>query len=224
MRPNSPRSHEPLIPTDRQVGGTLTGWNAGCSEMNGRLWRVGPAWGSLAPLTASAYDGITTVAVARSGSRHSLAQAPREAPGNRIFTPGADGMHNDGEGEPLLRPEAEVLLGRDVRQCWPTAGFVRFLQPQAADPGRRTRDRRPATARVRAALGLRSPNLVPTRYRGSLTAARPVDLAAAIAQTHRRDELTVALLVVRERSHSTTPFWPGNHCPYRTQAAATSWA
>jgi len=41
-----------------------------------------------------------------------------------------DETRNDGETERelLLRPEAEVLLGRDVRQCWLTAGFVRFLR------------------------------------------------------------------------------------------------
>ena len=49
--------------------------------------------------------------------------------------------------------------------------------------GGRTAER-PATARVRAALGLRLPNLVTTHDRGSLTAARPVDLAAVIAQQH----------------------------------------
>jgi hypothetical protein len=97
-----------------------------------------------------------------------------------------DETRNDGEAERelLLRPEAEVLLGRDVRQCWPTARIVRFLQPEAADPSRRTNRRAPRHRESKSALGLRSPNLVPTYDRGSMTAARPVDLAAAIA--HRQ--------------------------------------
>jgi hypothetical protein len=42
------------------------------------------------------------------------------------LTAGLDETRNDGEieRELLLRPEAEVLFGRDVRQCWPTARFV----------------------------------------------------------------------------------------------------
>jgi hypothetical protein len=41
----------------------------------------------------------------------------------------------------LLRPEAE--FGRAVRRCRPAARFVRFLQPDAADPSRRTYRRAP---------------------------------------------------------------------------------
>ena len=33
--------------------------------------------------------------------------------------------------ELLLRPEGDVVLGRGVRRCWPTARFVRFLQLEA---------------------------------------------------------------------------------------------
>jgi DNA-binding protein HU-beta len=51
-----------------------------------------------------------------------------------------DETRNYGETdrELLLRPEAEVVLGRDVRGCWPTARFVRFQQPEAAEPSPRT--------------------------------------------------------------------------------------
>jgi hypothetical protein len=97
---------------------------------------------------------------------------------------GSDETHNYGETERelLLRPEAGVLLGRDVRQCWPTARFVRFLQLDAADPSPRTHRRAPRHRESKSGAGLRLPNLLPTHYLGSLTAARPVDLAAAIAQ------------------------------------------
>jgi len=39
-----------------------------------------------------------------------------------------DETRNSGEtaGELLLRREAEVVLGRDVGRCWPTARFVRL--------------------------------------------------------------------------------------------------
>jgi hypothetical protein len=67
------------------------------------------------------------------------ASAPPTNAGGRASVrrvPALDETHNYGETdrELLLRPEAEVLLGRDVRRCWPTARFVRFLQLKAADP------------------------------------------------------------------------------------------
>jgi len=54
--------------------------------------------------------------------------------------PATDETRNYGEinRELLLRPEAEVVIGRAVRRCRPTARFVRFLQPEAADANRRT--------------------------------------------------------------------------------------
>jgi hypothetical protein len=44
-----------------------------------------------------------------------------------------DENHNSDQADRklLLCPEAEALLSRDVRQCWPIARFVRFLQPEA---------------------------------------------------------------------------------------------
>jgi hypothetical protein len=65
-----------------------------------------------------------------------------------------DETRNSGEinRELLLRPEAEVVLGRAVRRCRPTDRFVRFLQPEAADPNRRTYRRAPRRGRRRAAL------------------------------------------------------------------------
>jgi len=79
-----------------------------------------------------------------------------------------DETRNSGEidREVLLRPEAKVVLGRAVRRCWPTARFVRFLQPEAADPNRRTYRRAPRRGRRRAALRSWLPNLVPTHDRG----------------------------------------------------------
>jgi hypothetical protein len=77
-------------------------------------------------------------------------------------------MRNSSETdcELLLRPEAEVVLGRAVRRCWPTARFMRFLQPEAADPNRRTYRGAPRRGRRRAALRSWLPNLVPTHGRG----------------------------------------------------------
>jgi hypothetical protein len=68
--------------------------------------------------------------------------------------PGTDETRNCGEldRELLLRTEAEVVLGRAVRRCRPTARFVRFLQPEAADPNRRTYRRAPRRGGRRAAL------------------------------------------------------------------------
>src|SRR5450432_538874 len=72
----------------------------------------------------------------------------------RIETCARDETRNCGEihRELLLRPEAEVVLGRAVRRCRPTARFVRFLQPEAADANRRTYRRAPRRGRRRAAL------------------------------------------------------------------------
>jgi len=80
-----------------------------------------------------------------------------------------DETRNSGEinRELLLRPEAEVVLGRAVRRCRPTAGFVRFLQPEAADPNRRTYRRAPRRGRRRAA---------PT----SAGVTRPIALSAVV--------------------------------------------
>jgi hypothetical protein len=68
--------------------------------------------------------------------------------------------------ELLLRPEAEVVLGRAVRRCRPTARFVRFLQPEAADQSDGHTAEGLAAGRRRAALRSRLPNLVPTHDRG----------------------------------------------------------
>ncbi len=40
--------------------------------------------------------------------------------------------YDETDRELLLRPEVEVIFGRHVRQCWPTARLGRFLQPEAA--------------------------------------------------------------------------------------------
>jgi hypothetical protein len=40
--------------------------------------------------------------------------------------------YGETDREHLLRPEVEVVFGRDVRRCLPTARFVPFLQPEAA--------------------------------------------------------------------------------------------
>ena len=100
----------------------------------------------------------------------------------RIETCARDETRNCGEinRELLLRPEAEVVLGRAVRRCRPTARFVRFLQPEAADrTGGHTAE--PRRGRRRAALRSWLPTSCYARP-GSWTAGRPVDLAAAIAQ------------------------------------------
>jgi hypothetical protein len=78
-----------------------------------------------------------------------------------------DEARNCGEinHELLLRPEAEVVLGRAVRRCRPTAGFVRFLQPEAADPNRRTY-RRASPRETKSGAPIVVANLVPTHDRG----------------------------------------------------------
>jgi hypothetical protein len=78
-----------------------------------------------------------------------------------------DETRNCGEinRELLLRPEAEVVLGRAVRRCRPTAGFVRFLQPEAADPNRRTY-RRASPRETKSGAPIVVANLVPTHDRG----------------------------------------------------------
>jgi hypothetical protein len=69
--------------------------------------------------------------------------------------------------EHLVRPEADVF-GSDVRRCWPTAGFVRFLQPEAATRAGRLTAERIAATRGTEALRSRLPDLVPTPPRRSL--------------------------------------------------------
>src|SRR5450755_3193531 len=108
--------------------------------------------------------------------------------------PAWDETRNCGEinRELLLRPEAEVVLGRAVRRCRPTAGFVRCLQPEAADPNRRTY-RRASPRETKSGAPMVVANLVPTHDRGRGPPGGPVGLAAAIAQeqsrlsSHRRD-------------------------------------
>jgi hypothetical protein len=80
---------------------------------------------------------------------------------------GSDETRNCGEinRELLLRPEAEVVLGGAVRRCRPTAGFVRFLQPEAADPNRRTY-RRASPRETKSGAPIVVANLVPTHDRG----------------------------------------------------------
>jgi hypothetical protein len=101
--------------------------------------------------------------------------------------PARDETRNCGEinRELLLRPEAEVVLGRAVRRCRPTARFVRFLQPEAADPNRQDIPQSLAAGdeERRSDRGCQ-----PRAYArpGSWTAGRPVDLAAAIAQIRSR--------------------------------------
>jgi len=78
-----------------------------------------------------------------------------------------DEARNCGEinRELLLRPEAGVVLGRAVRRCRPTARFVRFPRPEAADPDRRTY-RRASPRETKSGAPIVVANLVPTHDRG----------------------------------------------------------
>jgi hypothetical protein len=78
-----------------------------------------------------------------------------------------DETRNCGEinRELLLRPEAEVVLGRAVRRCRPTARFVRFLQPEADDANRWTY-RRASPRETKSGAPIVVANLVPTHDRG----------------------------------------------------------
>jgi hypothetical protein len=80
-------------------------------------------------------------------------------------TAAPDETRNCGEinRELLLRPEAGVVLGRAVRR--PTARFVRFLQPEAADANRRTY-RRASPRETKSGAPIVVANLVPTHDRG----------------------------------------------------------
>src|SRR5450755_1568016 len=118
--------------------------------------RAGAA-GSTTPLRLSKQQrSISAETLARSASAQSRAspRRVRAAATTASAPPSAqDEARNSGEinRELLLRPEAEVVLGRAVRRCRPTARFVRFLQPEAADANRRTY-RRPRRGRRRAAF------------------------------------------------------------------------
>ena len=80
---------------------------------------------------------------------------------------GMDETRNCGEinRELLLRPEAGVVLGRAVRRCRPTARFVRFPRPEAADPNRRTY-RRASPRETKSGAPIVVANLLPTHDRG----------------------------------------------------------
>ena len=74
--------------------------------------------------------------------------------------------HGDADREHLLRPEVEVVSGRDVRRCWPTARFVRFLQPEAATRAGGLTARAPRRRERNQGARSRLPDLVPTHDRG----------------------------------------------------------
>ena len=93
--------------------------------------------------------------------------------------------YGETDREHLLRPEVEVVFGRDVRRCLPTARFVPFLQPEAATRAGGLHRRAPRRhERNGGALDRGCPtSCLPTHGPWSSTAAKTVDLAAAIAQT-----------------------------------------
>ena len=78
-----------------------------------------------------------------------------------------DEVRNCGESDPelLLRPEAEVVLGGDVRRCGPIPRFVRVIQREAPDRAGGLTAERLGTARGEATLRSRWPTLVPTHDR-----------------------------------------------------------
>jgi hypothetical protein len=96
----------------------------------------------------------------------------------------SDETRNYGETdrELLLRPEAEVVLGRDVRRCWPTARFVRFPQPDAAEPSPRTHRSAPRHGERNSGAPIAVAQPRAYALPGPSSAATSVDLAAAIAQ------------------------------------------
>src|SRR5450755_1664465 len=132
--------------------------------------RAGAA-GSTTPLRLSKQQrSISAETLARSASAQSRAspRRVRAAATTASAPPSAqDEARNSGEinRELLLRPEAEVVLGRAVRRCRPTARFVRFLQPEAADPNRRTY-RRASPRETTSGAPILVANLVPTHDRG----------------------------------------------------------
>ena len=95
--------------------------------------------------------------------------------------------YGETDREHLLRPEVEVVFGRDVRRCPPTARFVRFLQPEAATPAGGLHRRAPRRReRNGGALDRGCPTSGTYARPGPSTAAKTVDLAAAIAQEQSR--------------------------------------
>ncbi len=94
----------------------------------------------------------------RARAAAATASAPPSAPDEARYSGEID-------RELLLRPEAEVVLGRAVRRCRPTARFVRFLQPEASDANRRTY-RRASPRETKRGDPIVVAHLVPTYDRG----------------------------------------------------------
>src|SRR5450755_163560 len=74
--------------------------------------------------------------------------------------------YGETDGDLLLCPGAEVVLGKAVRWCWPTEALCDSYKPRAADPSPRTRHGAPRRCERNSGASIAVPNLVPMHDRG----------------------------------------------------------
>jgi hypothetical protein len=92
--------------------------------------------------------------------------AGRQPSGDLAYAVDETRNYGETERELLLRPEAEVVFGRDGRRYCPTARFVRFLQAEAADPSPRTHRPAPRDRERNSGAPIAVAHLVQTYDRG----------------------------------------------------------
>jgi hypothetical protein len=136
-----------------------------------------------------------------------------------------DETRNYGETdcELLVRREAEVVFGRDVRRCWSTARFVRFLQPETATRAGRLTAKSLAAASGTEALRSRLPNLVPTHGRGprSLRRRSTWRLLSPSSSRQTRRRRTTAMPLIQPREAQASDRW--SSLIAATRLAAVPW-